>query len=275
VDIPSAEEPPDRPQGGSRRADTDAERRAGAVTIMAFIAARSQRALRVGLLVPLTLAAGWTDALSYLAIGRVFASFVTGNILFVGLSIAQGNTPLLVRACTAVLLLLVGITLGSLYLQTLPARQPMESWRRTLARYLLVEGLVLLAFAVVWLLTGNLAQQPAVQVVLLGIGALGMGLQGALIGAFNILDVNTVALTGTELLLGIRLAQRIGRQSVDQPAGTRAPFLLMLMLSYTLAALVVALTMPWVGMAFIPCLLVAAAVLVLLVTQRGEGRERT
>lgn len=258
------------PRTGAPR--VDAERHEDEVTLAAFVAAPSQRALRICLLlVLLTLAAGWTDALSYLAVGRVFASFMTGNILFVGISIAQGNPLLLVRAVVAILLFLVSITLGSLYLQTLPARQPAGSWRRTLAWYLLGEALVLLAFALVWALAGTLAQQPAVQVVLLGIAAFGMGLQGTLFGAFNILDVNTVALTGTELLLGMRLAQRIGRQAPDQPVGTSAPFLLALMLAYALAALVVALAVPWIGTAFIPCLLVAGAVVVLAMP-RGETR---
>ena len=269
---PSAGESPDFLQDGTRRAaDADSEGQEGAMTLPAFIVAPSQRALRAGLLVLLTLAAGWMDALCYLAVGRVFASFMTGNILFIGISIAQGNTALLVRACTALLLFLVSITLGTLYLQALPALQGAGIWRSTLARYLLGEGLILLAFALVWLLAGNRVQQLAVQVVLLGIAAFGMGLQAALLGAFNILDVNTVALTGTELLLGIRLAQRIGRQSVDHPDVTGVPFLVTWMLSYTLAALTVALAVPWTGTAFIPCLLVAAAVVVVLVTPtRGE-----
>jgi uncharacterized membrane protein YoaK (UPF0700 family) len=243
------------------------------VTLPAFVVAPSQRVLRAGLLVLLTLAAGWTDALCYLAVGRVFASFMTGNILFIGISIAQGNIALLVRACTALLLFLVSITLGTLYLQELPALQRAGIWRSTLAWYLLGEGLILLAFALVWLLAGNLVQQLAVQVVLLGIAAFGMGLQAALLGAFNILDVNTVALTGTELLLGIRLAQRIGRQSVDHPDVTGAPFLVTWMLSYTLAALAVALTLavPWIGAAFIPFLLVMGATLVVLVTPEQEA----
>jgi len=261
----------DFPQDGTRRADMNAEQREGAVTIMTFIEAPSRRAVRAGMLLTLTLAAGWTDTLCYLVLGRAWASFMTGNILFVGISIAQGNTALLLRDVVAVVLFLVSLTLGSRYLQTLPARQSVASWRSTLARYLLVEGLILLAFALVWSLAGNLAQHPAVQVVLLGIAVFGMGLQGALLGAFNILDVNTVALTGTELLLGIRLAQRIGRQSVDQPGGTSALFLVVLMLAYALAALVVALTVPWTGIAFIPCLLVAAAVVAVLVTTRGGG----
>lgn len=266
----SSGESPDFLNDDPRRADT--EGREGAVTMATFIAALCRSTFRTRLLLlllTLTLAAGWTDALSYLAFGRVFASFMTGNILFVGISIAQGNLALLLRAGVAIVLFLVGLTLGSRYLQTLPTRQSVASWRSTFARYLLGEGLILLAFALVWSLAGDLAQHPAVQVVLLGIAAFGMGLQGALLGTFNILDVNTVALTGTELLLGVRLAQRIGRQSADQPGVTSALFLVVLMLAYALAAFVVALAVQWIGMAFIPCLLVAGAGVVLPTPERG------
>jgi uncharacterized membrane protein YoaK (UPF0700 family) len=260
----------DFPQDGTRRADIDAEQREGAVTIVTFIEAPSRHAVRVGLLLTLTLAAGWTDALCYLVLDRVFASFMTGNLLFVGLSLAQGNTALLVRAGVAVVVFLASVTLGAGYLQTLPGRRPVARWRSTLARYLLVEGLILLVFGLLWLLVGNPTQQPAMQVVLLGMAALGMGLQGAVFGAFNILDVNTVALTGTELLLGIRLAQRIGRRSVERPAGTSAPFLVTLLLSYTLAALVVALASPSIVTAFVPFLLVMVAILVALAPPKGR-----
>jgi uncharacterized membrane protein YoaK (UPF0700 family) len=273
MDASTSGESPDLLPDNARRADADREGWEGAVTMATFVAAMGHSTIRTRLLLlllTLTLAAGWTDALSYLVIGRVWASFMTGNILFVGISIAQGNTALLLRDVVAVVLFTAGITLGSRYLQTLPARQSVASWRSTFARYLLGEGLILLAFALVWSLTGNLAQHPVVQVVLLGIAAFGMGLQGALLGAFNILDVNTVALTGTDLLLGIRLAQRIGRQAVDQPAGTSALFLMVLLLSYALAAFVVARTVPWTGMAFIPCLLVAGAAAALAMPARRK-----
>jgi len=253
--------------GAERYGERHTEGHEHEVTLKAFVAASPQRALRSRLVLLMTLAAGWTDALCYVALGRVFASFMTGNILFVGLSIPEGNTALLVRAGAAILFFLVSITLGSLYLQRLPARQPVGMWRRTLTRYLVVEGLILLAFGLLWLLAGNPAQHPALQVVLLGIAAFGMGLQGALVAAFNIPDVVSVALTGTELLLGMRLAQRIGRQAADSGGRTSVSFLLALMLSYTLAALVVVLAAPWIGATpFIPCLLVTVAILVILLT---------
>lgn len=273
MDASSSEESSDSLQDGGRRADADTEGREGAVTMATFVVVLCHSTLRTRLLLlllTLTLAAGWTDALSYLAVGRVFASIMSGNILFVGLSIAQGNTALLLRAGVALGLFLVGVMLGSRYLQTLTARQSVASWRSTFARYLLGEWLILLAFALVWSLAGNLAQHPVLQVVLLGIAACGMGLQGALLGAFNILDVNTVALTGTELLLGLRLAQRIGRQSADPPGVTSELFLVVLILCYTLAAFVVALAVPWIGIEFIPCLLVAGAAVALAMPTRSK-----
>ncbi len=261
-------------QDGLSRAGRHAEPRERTVTLPALFAAPTQRALRsrmLSLLLLLTLAAGWTDALCYLALGGVFASFMTGNILFIGLSIGQGNTALLVRTSTVVLLFLVSITLSSLYLQSLPAQMPPESWRGTLARYLLVQGLILLAFALVWALGGSPAQDLTRQVVLLGIAAVGMGTQGALVAKFAILDVVSVAMTGTELLLGIRLAQLIGRQPANRQAATSVLFLVALILLYSLAALIVALTMSWIGAVFIPCALVVVAVAALEVPPRNRA----
>ena len=202
-----------------RREAADTERQESALTLSRYIVAPSQRTLRISLLLLLTSAAGWTDVLCYLAVGRVFASFMTGNILFVGISIAQGNRALLVRAVVAILLLFVGITLGSLYLQRLPARQTLEGWRRTLVRYLAVEGGVLLAFALLWSLVGNLAQRPTAQVGLLGVAAFAMGLQGALVGAFNIPSVVTVALTGTDGHTAGAADRQAIRRLADQSQG--------------------------------------------------------
>ena len=160
MDAPAAGEPPDFQQGGSESPGRDARRQEDALTLPMFVAACSSSALRTRLLLlllTLTLAAGWTDALTYFAVGRVFASIMTGNTLFVGLAIAQGNTALLTRAGVALLLFFVGIILGSRFLQMLPMQQSVERWRRTLASYLLVEAVVLLVFAFARSLAGNFA----------------------------------------------------------------------------------------------------------------------
>src|SRR5256885_15312523 len=69
---------------------------------------------RIALLILLlTLTAAWIDMLSYLSLGRVFASFMTCNLLFIGLCVVQGNSGLLLRALVAVLVYLLGVTLGA------------------------------------------------------------------------------------------------------------------------------------------------------------------
>jgi hypothetical protein len=95
-----------------------------------------------------------------------------------------------------------------------------------------------------------------------------MGLQGALIARFNLPDILSVALTAVVVLLGMRIAHGIGRQTTDQPGRTSSPFLVVLLLSYTLAALIAALL---ISTPFIPCLIVAAAILAVLVTPEREG----
>ena len=163
---------------------------------------------RIGLLLLLlTLTAAWIDMLSYLSLGRVFASFMTGNFLFIGLGAAQGNSGLLIRALVAVLVFLVGVAFGSFCLAHASQQQTGPAWHHTFARYLLMEWLLLLVFAILWRVTSNLSQQAGVQILLLGLAALGMGIQGALVWAFKIPGVVADALTATLITLGQRLAQ--------------------------------------------------------------------
>src|SRR6266581_8729182 len=163
---------------------------------------------RIGLLILLlTLNAAWIDMLSYLSLGRVFASFMTGNLLFIGLGVVQGNTGLLIRALVAVLVFLVGVTFGSFCLERVPQQQTGTAWHQTFARYLLLEWLLLLVYAIIWGVTSHLSQQAGVQILLLCVAALGMGIQGALVWVFKIPGVVADALTATLITLGQRFAQ--------------------------------------------------------------------
>jgi len=252
-------------------ADADTERDTGAVTLTAWVQEPSRHALRTRLLLLLTFAAGWTDALSYLSLDKVFSSFMTGNLLFVGIALVQGNGALLVRAALALVVFLGGVTVGSVSLGRLPQRQSPREWHGTLAHYLTLEGALLLVFAIVWAISGDPTRHPVTQVILLCIAACAMGVQGGLVGAFAIPDVVSVALTGTVLLLGQRLAQALGRRGGDQPGGTTPLFLLALLLSYTLAALLVTLATSFVGIVFVPCLVVAAIILLLLMAPDRRG----
>jgi uncharacterized membrane protein YoaK (UPF0700 family) len=140
----------------------------------------------VCLLLLLTFNAGWTDTLCYLSLSHVFSSFMTGNFLFLGLALAQGKRGLLVRAVIAVLVYLIGVMCGSFCLGRAPQQAIWPRWLTTLFRYLLMEWMAFLVFALWREATGDLASHAGTQIILLTLAAFAMGLQGAMVQAFEI-----------------------------------------------------------------------------------------
>src|SRR2546423_15044304 len=116
--LPHAEEMPPAPAGNGS-------------TLPELLRAPHERGRIALLILLLTLTAAWIDMLSYLALGHVFASFMTGNLLFIGLGVAQGNSGLLLRALVAVLVFLVGVTFGSFCLGRAPQPPSGMSWLHT------------------------------------------------------------------------------------------------------------------------------------------------
>jgi uncharacterized membrane protein YoaK (UPF0700 family) len=194
------------------------------------------------LILLLTMNAGLTDLVAYLFLSKVFASFMTGNILFIGLAFAQANFGLLIRAAIALLLNFVGVTIGALIIHRAPLRRTARGWRNRIMITLLIEWIFLLAFAFVWFMTSNLTQQNAAQIVLLGLAAFGMGIQGAVVIAFEFPGVVANAMTGVVLVLGQRVGKGIaGRGAQTGPVGEwRWTFLLPVL--YALGAVAVGLT---------------------------------
>ncbi len=229
---------------------------------------------RIALLILLlTLTAAWIDMLSYLSLGRVFASFMTGNLLFIGLGVVQGNSGLLIRALVAVLVFLVGVTFGSFYLGRAPQQQSGPAWHQTFARYLLLEWLLLLVYAIIWQVTSNLSQQAGVQILLLCVAALGMGIQGALVWAFKIPGVVADALTATLITLGQRFAQDLDHPGPEsQEWRWSSMFLALLCLVYVASALVVALTSAFMLTPVVPVIIVTIAICALLFPSRQPTR---
>src|SRR6266852_9628060 len=230
---------------------------------------------RIGLLLLLlTLNAAWIDMLSYLSLGRVFASFMTGNLLFIGLGVAQGNSGLLIRALVAVLVFLVGVTFGSFCLERAPQQQTRTAWHNTFVRYLLMEWLLLLVYAIIWLVTSNLSQQGGVQILLLCVAALGMGIQGALVWAFKIPGVVADALTATLITLGQRLAQDLDHRGPQSQEWRWSSMLMVLLcLIYVASALVVALTSAFILTPVVPVIVVTIAIFALLFPARQRSEE--
>src|SRR5215207_9443594 len=68
---------------------------------------------RPALLVGITAAAGWLDALAFLHLGKVFISFMSGNLLFVGIGAGTGDGGLTVRAGVVLAAFLLGTAIGA------------------------------------------------------------------------------------------------------------------------------------------------------------------
>jgi uncharacterized membrane protein YoaK (UPF0700 family) len=144
------------------------------------------------LLNALTVSSGAVDAISFLALGKVFSAFMTGNIAFLGLRVAGANAP----GAATIVSSMTGFAMG-VYLSTrivTPASSGMWPQRVTVAL-----GVSLIAHAVflaVWFASNG---QPLTNVadVLLGVWALAMGMQSAAVRTLHVDGVFTTAATAT------------------------------------------------------------------------------
>src|SRR5918999_631997 len=64
-------------------------------------------------LIGLTAAAGWLDALAFIHLGKVFVSFMSGNLLFLGIGAGDGDGGLVLRAAAVLAAFLAGAGVGA------------------------------------------------------------------------------------------------------------------------------------------------------------------
>lgn len=212
---------------------------------------------RVGLVIALlTLNAGWIDALAFLSLGRIFASFLSGNFVFIGLGAAQGDRALMGHALVAVVAAFAGVLLGSSCLEA-RERPSASAWTDGAVLALGIEWLLLLGFAVVWRAAGDPTGHPDAQLLLLSLAALGMGIQGAVVDSFDVRGAVANALTGTVIVLGRRMVGGLRRRSRASPEGVS---LVVLPLLYVLSATCVVLTAASGLPPVVPVLIVTAAI---------------
>ena len=185
---------------------------------------------RDALVIVLTLVTGSTDAIGLIRLGGVFTSVMTGNMVFLGLSIAERSGSIALHTGVAFLTYILGSFLGARVAGHAP---PDEShpWPRTIVWALGVELAVLGVFALWWELVGG-APSPDVTYVLLGLNAMALGIQSAAVLRFGIHGLSTTYLTGT-------LTQFVaGFTKRDEPVQVRSGLiLLMLIVGSALGAL--------------------------------------
>lgn len=166
---------------------------------------QAQRRLRDRLLLLLAAVAGYTDAISYVALGQVFAANMTGSTVLLGISLAQRDWSFAARAGVALGGFLVGVVIGAVLTGR---RQPGETWPRSVTLSLGVEAFTLALFSTLGALLGMHDQHGSVY-LLIGLAACAMGIQSAAARALGVPDISTTYLTGTWVGLMAGLARRL------------------------------------------------------------------
>ena len=218
---------------------------------------------RYAFLLGLTGTAGALDALAFLHLGKVFTSFQSGNVLFVGLGLGNGDGGLVVRAGAVLLAFFLGAAAGGRLIGThlSPRRVSVE------LQVAGIEAALLAVFATLWLAVGS--PDGGARVALLAIGALAMGIQAALSLSLKIPNVMTVALTATIAALGQRAGIGGPSPREDLPS---TPLLAALLSTYVAVAIVIATLPAGAALSLIPLGLLAGGVGADAALQHGVRR---
>jgi uncharacterized membrane protein YoaK (UPF0700 family) len=150
---------------------------------------------RSALLTGLAAGAGATDAVSFVALGHVFTSVITGNLVLVGVSISTGEYGAVLDIAVALACYVVSTAAAARYLS---GRVPAKTlWSPPINRVLAAEALIQAGVLAGWLASGSHPTAWPVREILLGGCALAMGLQSAAVRAVSAQGLSTTYLTGT------------------------------------------------------------------------------
>jgi len=161
--------------------------------------------LRDVLVVVLTLTTGAVDAVTFLRLGDVFSSVITGNLALLGIAVGRRESALAVSGGVALGGYALGILVGGAIAREPEHGQPV--WPSRVTAALAVELFVLTAFGAGWLLT---SARPAGtgRLIMLAGAAAAMGVQSAAVRRLG--EVSSTYLTGT--LTGVLVALSLRRR---------------------------------------------------------------
>jgi uncharacterized membrane protein YoaK (UPF0700 family) len=162
---------------------------------------RSHVSTRDSLVVLLTLTTGAVDVTSFLALGNVFSSVVTGDMVLLGAAAGTGRPELAVHSGVALAGYLVGVMAGA----PLASRQDHHAtgtWPPSVTVTLAVELVILVAFTVGWELAGTHPSGGG-QLALVAVLAAAMGLQAAAVRRLGQMSTTYLTSTLTALVAGL------------------------------------------------------------------------
>jgi uncharacterized membrane protein YoaK (UPF0700 family) len=198
------------------------------------------------LLLLLTAGAGLVDAVSYLALGHVFVANMTGNVVFLGFSLAGASGVSTLASLVAMASFLVGAMGGGRLGASLGGARP-----PTLAAGMAVQLLPVAGAAILAALAGVHGSASRYPLIVLLAGA--MGIQTATARRLGVRDLPTTVLTQT--LAGLASELTIGSIRSDPLVRRRLLAVAAMLFGALVGALLVLKVASWTALA-------AAAVLV-------------
>jgi len=163
---------------------------------------------RNALLDALTLSSGAIDAVSFLALGKVFTAFMTGNVAFLGMAFAGSPVaPRVVSVLSSMAGFAVGVFIAAKIVA--PSAQPAAHqgeqpatavWPKRTTVALGVSLLAHLCFVVIWFAIGGKPGDTVIP-VLLAVWAAAMGLQSGAVRRLEVGGIFTTAATATFIFL--------------------------------------------------------------------------
>jgi len=175
--------------------DTDADQAAAHAT-------PTELAVRDWLLAGLSFSAGMYEAICFLAFGKVFAGFQTGNLVFLGFGVAGTHPPAGPNPVTVVISLAAfaaGVALAVPILKGFGRGQETERnasrvWPRPVSIALAIAFIVQAAFFAVW---ATAASPASLAYTLIALAAFAMGLQANAVRSLHVPGISTTAFTAT------------------------------------------------------------------------------
>jgi uncharacterized membrane protein YoaK (UPF0700 family) len=171
----------------------------------------AELAVRDWLLAGLSFSAGMYEAICFLAFGKVFAGFQTGNLVFLGFGVAGTRPPAGPNPVTVVISLAAfaaGVALAMPILKASGGDQETEhnvfrAWPRPVSIALAIAFILQAAFFAVWV---TAASPASLAYILIALAAFAMGLQANAIRSLNVPGISTTAFTATYVDLASGLA---------------------------------------------------------------------
>ena len=155
----------------------------------------------------LALTSGAVDAVTFVRLGNVFSSVITGNLALLGLAVGERHGALAANGGLALVAYAVGVLAGGALAGPGEGQRPV--WPRQTTMTMAAELVVLAAFSGGWLAAGG-HPSGGVRMTLLALTAAAMGMQSAAVRLLG--QMSSTYLTST--LIGI--FQSLGARRVPQ-----------------------------------------------------------